>query len=346
MAQIAAILIRLLRLVVRELRGLQGIGGNNLLLLLFLLLQGGGRAAIAPLLVIGALLLTSMSGGALDKIPRERIALWPLSSARRSALRLLSIWLSPTAWILTALLATSAYRVLGVLLLALVVTAQAFGQVGSRLAERMPAINPLHAVPTLPGPVGQLIKKDLRQLLSYLDTYVAFALCAGATAYRFAHGAPDPAAADVVSVLAAVILGTPAQCLFGLDGPAGLTRYRLTPLRGWQILVAKDMAWLTALLVLVLPLSPLAGLSAGVVALAIGRHQAIHRPTPQTRWTLASGDLIPTGLAQSVVAVIAGMAVARTSAWYAAPCLLIYALSLWIYGLRWDTRQPGSSWTS
>ena len=50
-----------------------------------------------------------------------------------------------------------------------------------------------------------------------------------------------------------------AQCLFGLDGEGGRSRYRLLPVRGWQLLLAKDAAFLIVLLPLTLTVAILPG---------------------------------------------------------------------------------------
>ena len=48
----------------------------------------------------------------------------------------------------------------------------------------------------------------------------------------------------VLSILIALALITYAQSLFGVDFGSGMTLYRLLPLRGWEILLAKDLAFL------------------------------------------------------------------------------------------------------
>ena len=60
----------------------------------------------------------------------------------------------------------------------------------------------------------------------------------------------------MIGLLVALALSPYAQSLFGLDLESGVTRYRLLPLRGWEVLTAKDIAFLGLLFVLLLPLNP------------------------------------------------------------------------------------------
>jgi len=60
-----------------------------------------------------------------------------------------------------------------------------------------------------------------------------------------------------LTLVVMLTISTCAQSLFGLDGDGGLTRYRLLPIAGWQILAAKDLTFLLMALLLTLPLSPL-----------------------------------------------------------------------------------------
>lgn len=59
----------------------------------------------------------------------------------------------------------------GLLLLAVVVVAaQVLGFFGSRLAERLPAVNPLYDLPSFADRLGELVREDIRQLLIYLSS--------------------------------------------------------------------------------------------------------------------------------------------------------------------------------
>src|SRR5262249_42069196 len=129
-------------------------------------------------------------------------------------------------------------------------------------------------VPPFPGPLNQLMRKNLREILSTLDFYGAAILSAAMLAYRIFGPPLPPEALMAMTVLVVGALSSYAQCMFGLDGEGGLSRYRLLPVRGWQLLLAKDAAFLAALVPLLLPLAPAAGLGGAFMALAIG-----HAPT-------------------------------------------------------------------
>jgi hypothetical protein len=173
-------------------------------------------------------------------------------------------------------------------------------------------------------------------MLSVLDPYVALVLTLGCLAYRRFAPNPDPEAWTILAMVVAVALSTYAQCLFGLDLPSGMVRYRLLPLRGYEILLAKDIAFLCILMVLVAPLAPLPGLAAGLVALAIGHHMSVTKPMPQVRWRFTAGAVFPDGFFQLILMVSTGVAVARTSILYLAPAFAAYVISLCYYGRRWD----------
>src|SRR5207253_9113075 len=127
-------------------------------------------------------------------------------------------------------------------------------------------------VPRFPGRWGGLVSKDLRQLLRVLDFYLALLLSLSGMAYRIFGRQAEPAAFPILAIMVVLALSTYAQCLFGLDWPDGWDRYRLYPLRGRHLLLAKDGAFLLPAMVLVAGLDPLAGFAAALAALAIGHH--------------------------------------------------------------------------
>lgn len=336
MARIAAVLGALLRLSWREISTDHSIAGNNLLLIVILIGYGGTQAVAFPLLVLGGLFLMAMSVHPLTKVPEDRLRTWPLTPRDRAVLRVCGIAMNPAALVLLPMLLIPPVRSLASYLLGGVIALQLVAGLlsGRLLQEQRAALSAW--TPPIPTCAGELIRKDLRQLLTYLDVWVSTAFCLGAVIYSFAAEAPDPEAAVVVSCLAAVIMSTSAQCLFGLDGPAGFTRYRLLPLRGWQILAAKGAAWLLLLTLQTVLLSPIAALSAGLVALAMGHHRSVGRPLPQKRWRFTNGSLVMLGLAQSTLAMSAGILAARSQPAILAVCAIAYVMSLFVYGNRWE----------
>ncbi|HEV2991173.1 MAG TPA: hypothetical protein VG759_22230, partial [Candidatus Angelobacter sp.] len=265
MAAIIAILKALGRVIKRDLRTLRSIQFNNFFLFAMLLTYSSlassrTPAGAAPFLVLLALvLLFPLSSDPLAKIPQVRLALWPLTRGEWWRLRLASLGLSPVLWAALLLLATTRNIFAAGILILFAVIAQSFLLLMSSLARRIPRWNPYRYVPQLPGTLGGLVRNNLRQMLTLLDLYVAILVAIAGAAYRFLNSHPEPRAFPIMAFVAGLALSTYAQCFFGLDSPSALTRYRLLPLRGWQILLAKDMAFLTILFVLVLPLSPIAG---------------------------------------------------------------------------------------
>ncbi|MDA0206158.1 MAG: hypothetical protein O3A53_01300 [Acidobacteria bacterium] len=338
MARIAAVLGTLLRLSWREISTDHSIAGNNLLLIVFLLGSGGTQAIVFPVVVLGGLFLTAMSVHPLSKVPTDRLRTWPLTAGDRVVLQVGGVWLNPAVLILLPLLLVASLRLLaGYLLIGVISLQLAAGLISGRLPHEERAGLRIWT-PSMPGRLGELIRKDTRQLLSYLDVWVSFAFCLGATIYRFTAEAPEPEAYAVISSLAAVIMGTSAQCLFGSDGAAGFTRYQLLPLRGWQVLGAKGAAWLLLLSLQTVLLSPIAAIAAGLVALAVGHHRSIRQPLMQKRWRFTNGSLLMLGLAQTTLSIGAGLFAARINPVAVLACALFYAISLVVYGHRWERR--------
>jgi hypothetical protein len=129
--------------------------------------------------------------------------------------------------------------------------------------------------------------------------------------------------------LIALALSTYAQCQFGLDSGSAMTRYRLLPLPLWQIVLAKDIAYLTILIVLVAPLSVAAGLTSGLVALAIGRYSSLHRRSLQYRWRFTGGRVI-VGVPQAILGFGLGFAAEQVSAVFLGIAATAYCVSLGI----------------
>src|SRR2546430_9418 len=100
-----AVVGALIKSVRRDLAGYASIKTNNFFLFVALLIWGAVRGGVEPtssypfLLALGVLMLLPASGDPLEKIPRVRLALWPLGWATRAALRVGSLALSPVFWV-------------------------------------------------------------------------------------------------------------------------------------------------------------------------------------------------------------------------------------------------------
>jgi hypothetical protein len=318
-----AIFRALFRSVRRNLGTFGSIKVNNFFLFVALIAYGALDSGVQPvssypfLLLLGLLMLFPLSSDPLSRIPRSRLGLWPLGSGQRSALRVASLALSPIFWAAALMLARTSRP------------APALALCGAAVVVRglaAPRWAPLRILPRGPGRLGQLFRANLRQMFTVLDTWVAVLLSLGGAAWRIAARDPDPAAFPILSILVALALSTYAQCLFSLDSASGLTRYRLLPLRGWEILLAKDAAYLALLMFLLLPLDVPAGLTFGLVSLAAGRYPAVSGVLPVERWRFASGR-IRFGVLQCVLGIGLAAAEARQGPLYLLGAALLYAAS-------------------
>ncbi len=330
MARVSAVLKAVGRLVWRDLRRLQFVAGNNFFIFAIVVAQSGF------LLFVGGLtLLFPLSADPMRKIPPDRLALWPLSGKERLVLRIGSVWLSPAAWIVVCVFIWSGDVSLGIETAALVLVVCFIVLVASEAIRRAPGLSGLKHLPSLPGTIGLLVQKNLREMFEVLDSYCAIALSVTAAAYRFAVGL-EPDALMGMAMLVVLSLSTYAQCLFGRDAASGLLRYRMLPLRGWKVLAAKDAAFLVVVTLLTLPLAPLVGIAAALAALGVGHHMSVLRPTPQARWTFTSGALLPHGVVQTVALIAAAVATWRETSLTLIPLAAVTGISVWFYGYRFE----------
>jgi hypothetical protein len=323
----------------RSVRSIGSVAGNNFFLFVLLLAQQPS-SAVFLFLLIGLLILFPLSADPLRAIPRERFALWPFSHREALALRVGTLLLSPLAWLVAAAALLTRRWALALQIAVAGVVIQALIQGTARLRARFPAVSPMWWVPALPGVIGALMRKDLRQFLCSLDLWLS-ALVAGLTvAYRWLSSKPDMDAIPVMTLMAVLCLSTWTQCLFGYDGEAGRLRYRLFPIRGWRILLAKDLVWIAVCAFLVTPLAPAAGMAAGFAALAVGHHGSVLRTVSQRRWRFTSGHLLPVGLLQAIAIFSTGMAAQRMGIAWLGGSVAAWALSLFAYGFVWDYWRP------
>jgi hypothetical protein len=328
LARTAAILGALWTAVRRDAKTLGSFTGNNLFSVSVLFLALADRGVFLSLnVLIGLVLFFPLSTDPLRKIPPQRLAMWPISSAERWLLRIASPWLNPMTWILAILVLR---RSVTMGLWALIAGLFAIGFV----VPSLPWVQRLGAwrrLPHFPGPLDQLIRKNLREMLSTLDFYCGLLLSVGALIFR-AKGTLPPDAFFPLTMLVMLTLSSYAQSLFGLDGDGGLTRYRLLPLPGWQILAAKDAAFLLVTVVLCLPLAPMAGLAAALTALAVGHAASVNQRSEQTRWRFSTGVSFGSGIVQVLIMALMAAATVYASPFMLAPCIAIYVWSTWWYG--------------
>lgn len=330
---VLAILRALAATVRRDLGAHTLIRTNNFFLFVALLIWGALMSGAEPvssypfLALLALLLFFPISSDPLEKIPDVRLAIWPIGAAGRLALRLASLALSPIVWVTIGLLIWVGRSMIwssGALLAAAVIRAKMPARVRGFAIER--------AVPLLPGDFGGLVSHNLREMVTVLDTWLALAIAGIGTAWRVTGDNPDPAAWPILSILVGIALSTWAQSASGLDS----TRYRLMPIYAWGIVLARDVAYLAVQVILTAGLNPLAGLTFGMTALAVGRYPALHASLPQQRWRFASGQAL-VGAAQMIL----GTLLAFTASWAGGVSSILWLASLIWGGLTLAERFRG-----
>jgi hypothetical protein len=316
--------------VVRDLQQLGSLTGNNFFLFAFLLVVFQPESGAFFGIVMGLLLFFPLTTDPLAKIPADRLLLWPFSPRDRLVLRAVSVWLSPIPWVTLGVLLYTAKVSVALAFLGAAILFYALGALFSRIR-----IAPAWRPPLMGGLAG----KNLREMLTVLDPYAALLLTISGTLYRFFGSHVDPDAFMMLALLVVLAMSTYALCLFGLDTDSSFTRYHLLPLRGWRILLSKDIGYLVVVTILVLPLAPLCGFAAALMALAVGHKSSVEQPIPQNRWRFTGGANISVGICQVFLMFSAGTMVGRTSKLVLLPCVAIYAASLWWYGRRLERME-------
>ena len=325
MARLRSILKAIALASWREARTVLSIAGQNLFLFVaFVALQPESAAFFV--LILAAIVVFPLSTDPMEAIPRERWRLWPLNDRERVVIRSVSIAFSPVTWIAALLLLRAGWRA-GIEFLALVISVKLALYFIARWSARLPQANVWLWIPAPPGITGALMRLHWREMLTTLDPYVALLLAECTKLYQLSGKPLDPAALRIMSLVTVVAMSTSAQLLIGLDG-AGAERYRYLHIRGWQILWAKDLAFLALLAFLVAPLDWISGLSAGIAALTVGHHRSIMQNPPQLRWRFTSGILVPDGILQTIALFAVGNSARTLGFAVIGPCLLCWLLSL------------------
>jgi hypothetical protein len=334
-AKLLAIVRALAKVSWRDIQSFSSITGQNFLVFVILVaLQTQSAEFFLVLLLL--VLFFPLASDAMAKIPHDRRASWPLSYREWGLVRVAALALSPIAWLLFLLFFRTGIRTgllaagFGIVLQLLLSQAKRYMKAGGTFWMQW--------IPRPPGIIGSIMRLHWREMLSTLDPYVALVLMLCAVAFRASGKTLDPSAPQILSLLVCLALSTQPQVLLALDG-SGASRYEQWPLKGWQILLAKDLAFLTILALLVAPLGFLSGFFGGIAALAIGHRRSVMPPTTQHRWRFTSGVLLPDGMVQ--IAVLFGVGIQIQTH----PLLLItVSLAAWLastcfFGWQWDRRR-------
>jgi len=328
MARIATVLGALWTAVRRDAKSIGSFSSNNFFIVGAAFLFLGDPGAFVSLnAVMAVILFFPLSTDPLRKIPPVRLALWPLTNQERSLLRILSPWLNPITWLLAGLAVWKGVTmslwatIAGLFIIAFAIPSLPTGS--QKGIWRM--------MPNFPGALNQVVRKDLRQILSSLDFYGALSWSALAVITR-ANGKLPAEARVPLSMLIIVALSTIALNSFGPDGDAGMNRYRLLPVRGWQILLAKDAAFLLIAALLTAALSPLAGISAALTALAFGHYDSVMLRHHETRWRFRTSESFGRSIIQVILLIVVGAAAGTGNSFFFPAAIVFYAGSTWWFG--------------
>jgi hypothetical protein len=340
--RIVRILGAIARATRRKLGTFSALKVNNFFLVIALIVYSAGQSGVEPtsvypfLLFLFFVLLFPLSSDPLDQVPRSRLGLWPISTRERITLRLASIALSPVLWLIVMLMLVR--RIRPALAVAFITLAIAV-QILSTLARVALRFTPSRAALKLVPPFPALIRLSLRQMLTSLDVYLALVLSVCSCVYRLIAAKPDPAAFPILAILIALAAGSYAQCLLGRDlESSAVTRYRILPLRGRTILFEKGLAFLLITFLLTAPIHAVAGLTYGFAALAFGHHASVIHAAPLRAWRF-SGSRLYIGVIQGVFGIILAFAAAERGIAYLAASVVLYAISLVVYGWLWDRQR-------
>jgi hypothetical protein len=327
-ARARVILAALAKVTRRDRKSIFSFSTNNLFYvgMAFLFAKDPGATAFFGV-IIGVVLFFPLTGDPLRKVPPDRLALWPLTRREHWVLRAATAWLNPIVWLLLVVLAWRRVT-FGLWMLVAMLFVLGFAAPWKFRRDRGGAWLRL---PSFPAPLNQLIRKNLREMFATLDLYAALIVALPAAAIRAAERLPA-AAFLPVTLLIMLLLSTCALSLFGLDGEGAITRYRLLPLSGWQILVAKDVVFLVVSVLLTAAFDPLAGLAAALMALTAGHFTSVKRHGHERKWRFQTSESFATSITEILTMIAAGAAAVQWSPLVLVACLGLYALSTWRTG--------------
>lgn len=323
MARLAALLRAAAKSASRNGKTLGSFTGNNLFYIaLALLFMSDSEAFVSLNVILLVTLFFPMSTDPMRKLPASRLGVWPVTKSELRGLRLITPWLNPITWVLAVLVLI---RTVSWGLWATLAGMFVFGFVAPSL--RIVPRGKLFPLPSMPGKFRHLVRINLRQMLSTLDFYCALMLAIGAAVYRWSGRMPEEARIPM-TLLIVLALSSYAQSLFGLDGPGARTRYRLLPVRGWQIVAVKNAVFVVMVVVLCLPLAPLPALSGALTAVAVGNQHSMESSQPQERWRFTAATGFGRGIIQVILTILATTATAFASPFVVFLCAALCAASI------------------
>ena len=335
MARIVAIL-RALRLTVsRDQRALLSLTGNPFFMASVVVLQDAGVFLYILLLIV---LILPLSTDPSQAMPLSRIRSWPLSLRAYVVLRLACPWVNPMTWIVASLTLWVAF---GKITFGFALLLGGFIMIGFFMPYFSVSIGgPICSkIPMIPIRYRELIRKEIRYIFTTLDFYVAGLLSASTVAVRMNELTIPPDGLMIITVLFVLTFSNYTQSLFGRDGSRGLSRYRLLPISGWEVLITKDIAIIFATLPLLGPLELGPGFSSILILMSFGHYISIRHPNFGKAWRFSPGTpflyrgLLQIGVVSGTVAVVFLYGLS-----FLLLCLIVWSISIWLCGPLIDRR--------
>lgn len=342
MARAVALLSLLKKVMSKELNSFSSLRFNNFLFCVLFIMSASvkqGRfgeafweTSLFQLFVLTPILITS-SIDTQNRLPRQRVTLWPLTDTQRLLLMSVSFVFNPIFVVLFFgyLFWMGFATAFCFVLLALLI------HVATYAVTRLPWLDGRFSrgwLPTLPLKYDGIVRVAVGEITCTLDFWAALLIAASGTAYRLFGRSPEQEAFPILSVLVAVAMSTIAQRMLSLDEGRAVLRYRLLPIAGWKLLVVQDAVYLVLIGIMVLPLSLQAGLAFGFVAIALGRYPSLKQRVGQRRWRFIGGD--PRfGVAQVLLGGAAGIGAARIGLSILACAFILYLGSLLLAESLW-----------
>ncbi|KAA6462981.1 hypothetical protein DYQ86_06500 [Acidobacteria bacterium AB60] len=280
------------------------------------------------LFLLTPILITS-SIDAQQRLPGQRVRLWPLTEGQRLLLTFVSFVLNPFFVVLfvgylfwMGLAIAFCFVVLGVVIHAATYATARLRWPRGRLRRSW-----LPMLPMLPWKYAGIVRVTVSEVTSTLDFWTAILIAASGTAYRLFGHSPEPEAFPMLSLLVGIAMSTMAQRMLSMDEGRAMLRYRMLPIDGWKLLVVQDAVLVLLVGIMVLPLNLQAGLAFSLVAIAVGRYPSLKQQTKQRRWRFVGGD--PRfGVVQVLLGVAARIGAARIGLSVLAYAFLLYAGSV------------------
>jgi hypothetical protein len=230
-------------------------------------LLGGVAALFLFALTIGVGMSVSQPAGIA---PWRRWLLVAVASLGAAAMAFLAV--NPATLVTTVAVATTPYAMVVPMATLLVTAAAAWyvflwsfrrslhAESSARAARRATSIA------RLPGRLGPLVHKEQRSVSRVLDLWMGLLLVLAAAALALAAYMSSTYRQAIFVIVCALNITVTLNCL-GLDRPAGLTRYLILPIRGKDLLLAKNVALMVVVGVQLMPLLVVGAWRSGFVQL-------------------------------------------------------------------------------